>query len=188
MTVHRTEDAAEHQKELNIFVRSFSRLQKVNAVVCGERPVVVLTGTIHTGKRLLMKQALESVLLCHPFQSLHDNLVMVGSHVALLIDRSQLMLSGSYLVVLCLGRNAQLPEFFIHILHESANPLTDDTEIMVIQLLALRRHCSKQGSSGKDQVFSLEIFLMIHNEILLLHTYGRKNLPGSRVSEKTKQT
>ena len=106
MTVHRTEDTAEHQKELNIFVRSFSRLQKVNAVVCGERPVVVLTGTIHTGKRLLMKQALESVLLCHPFQSLHDNLVMVGSHVALLIDRSQLMLSGSYLVVLCLGRNA----------------------------------------------------------------------------------
>ena len=110
---------AEYQKELNILMRRLARIQQVDAVVCGERPVVVLTGTIHAGKGLLMKQALQTVLLGHPFQGLHDDLVVVDGHVALCINRSQLMLCRSYLVVLGLGRNAQLPQFLVHILHES---------------------------------------------------------------------
>ena len=42
-----------------------SWIQHVDAVVCGQGPVVVLAGTVYSGKRLLVEQALESVLLRH---------------------------------------------------------------------------------------------------------------------------
>ncbi len=65
------------------------------------------------------------------------------------------MLCRCYLVVLGLSGNAKLPEFLVNRLHVSTDTLTDDTKVMVVQLLALRRHGAKQGTAGVDQVFSL---------------------------------
>ena len=73
---------------------------RIDTVVCCDRPVVMLSGAVHACKRLLMKQALEAVSACHHLQSLHDNLVVVYGHIGLCVDGSQLVLRRSHLIVL----------------------------------------------------------------------------------------
>ncbi len=57
VTVHRLHNAGQHQQELDVLVGSLARIQQIDAVVGGQRPVVVLSGTVDAGKRLLVKQA-----------------------------------------------------------------------------------------------------------------------------------
>jgi len=45
-----------------------ARIQQVDAVVCGDGPVIVLTGAIDACEGLLMKQALQSVTAGHHLQ------------------------------------------------------------------------------------------------------------------------
>ena len=54
---------------------------------------------------------------------------------------------------------------------------------MVVHLLALGRHRAEQRTAGIDQILSLEIFLLIHQEILLLRPYGRDHPLYGRVSK-----
>ena len=83
------------------------------------------------------------------------------------------MLCRCNLIVLCLCGNAHLPQLNVDLLHKGSNSLTDGSEIMVIHLLSLRRHSTEKSSSCIDQVFSLEPFLLINQEILLLSSNGR---------------
>ena len=155
MAVYSTQNTGQDHQELNIFVRCLARIKQINAVICGDGPVVVLTGTIDSRKWFLMKKTLQSVTLCHLFQSLHNDLVVVCCYVALCIDRCQLMLCRCDFVVLCLCRNTQFPEFFVYFFHKTGNSLTNNSKIMVIELLTFRRHGTKECTSGKNQVFSL---------------------------------
>ena len=136
-------------------MRRVTRIQEIGAVIRGQRPVVMLTRTIDARKGLLMKEAGHAVASGHLLQCLHDNLVVVNSLVYTLVDRRKLMLGRSHLVVLCLGRHAQLPKFFIHIVHVGTDPLTDGAKVMVLQLLPLGRHGSKKGAPGVNQVLAL---------------------------------
>ena len=154
-----------------MFSRCLARIQQVDTIVRGDGPVVVLSGAVHTGKGLFMKQALHSVLAGHLLQGLHHNLVLIHCHIGHRVDGSQLMLSRSHLVVLSLGSHAQFPQLRIYLAHESRHSLPNSTEIMVIQLLPLGRHSSKQGPSGINQVFSLFKLLRVHQEILLLRSH-----------------
>ena len=102
-------------------------------------------------------------------------MVVVNRDVRLSIDRSQLMLRGSHLVVLCLRAHSDFPEFLIDILHKGRDPLTDRSEIVIIQLLSLRRHRSEKCTPCIDQILSLKEFLCVHKEILLLRSDRRSH-------------
>jgi len=52
------------------------------------------------------------------------------------------MLCRSNFVMLGLGRYAKLPKLGIHVTHECCDTLTDSTEVVIVHLLTLRRHCS----------------------------------------------
>ena len=67
----------------------------------------------------------------------------------------QFVLCRRNLVVLRLGRDAQLPKLFIHIVHVGTDPLADGAKVMVLQLLPLGRHGAEQGASGVNQVLAL---------------------------------
>ena len=182
------QDAGQHQQELKMLMGCGARIQQVDAIVCGDGPVVVLTGTIHACEGLLMKQALQSVTAGHHLQGLHNDLVVVYGHIALGVNRCQLMLRRSHLIVLGLGCHAQLPQLLVDLLHESCDTLTDVSEVMVIQLLSLGRHGSEQGPASVNQVFSLQIFCLVYQEVLLLRSYGRSHSPGCGISEETQQS
>ena len=187
VAVHCLQHTGQHQKELYVLMGRLARIEKVDAVVSGQGPVVVLSGAVHSREGLLVEQALEAVLVSHLFQGLHNQLVVVHRHVAFRVDGSQLMLSGSHLVVLGLGRYAQLPQLLVHIIHKVRDPLPDHAEIVIVQLLALGRHGAKEGPAGKNQILALQIFLPIHQEILLLRAHGGGHPVGGRVPEQAQQ-
>ena len=98
------------------------------------------------------------------------------------------MLGRRHLVVLGLYRNAQSPKLLIHIPHKGGNSLSNDTIIMVIQLLALCRHSAEKSSSGINQIFSSKVFFPVYQEILLLRTNGRLNGAAALISKKTEES
>ena len=46
MRIYSLEDTGQDKQELNILMRCLARLQKIDAVICSQRPVVVLTGAV----------------------------------------------------------------------------------------------------------------------------------------------
>ena len=148
----------------------------------------MFTGTIHTVKWFLMKQALHSMLACYFFQCFHNQLVVINCNVCFCIDRCQLVLCRCYFVMLCFCGDTKFPEFFVDIFHIRSNTLTDGSEIMVIQFLSFRRHCSEQGTSGKDQIFSLQIFLFVNQEVFLFRSNGRCYFFGGCISKQSQKS
>ena len=57
IVVNRLNNGTQEQKELGVFVRRITGRQQIHTGICGDGPVVVLTGTVDTGKGLLMEQA-----------------------------------------------------------------------------------------------------------------------------------
>ena len=157
-------------------MRRLAWVQQVDAVIRCDGPVIMLAGTIHARKGLLMEQAFHTVLAGNPFQRLHHDVVMIHGHIGFCIDRSQLMLGRSHLIVLSLGAYAQFPELYIDVLHKGSDSLADRPKIMVIHLLALGRHRAKQRAAAVDQILSLQKFLSVHQEIFLFRSYGRCHL------------
>ena len=181
--VHRLQNAGQHQQKLNVFMGRFAGVQQVDAVVGNQGPVVVLAGAVDAGEGLFMEQAGHAVTAGYLFQRLHNNLIVVRRQVGLVVNRGQLMLGGSRLVVLGLGGHSQLPKFLIDFFHIRAHPLPDGSEIVIVQFLAFGRHGAEQGAARIDQVFSLHIFFPVHQEILLFRSYGRNHPLGPGVAE-----
>ena len=115
----------------------------------------MLTGTVYPCKRLLVKQAAHTMSTCNLLQNTHHDLVVILCDIDRCIDRSQLVLCRSNLVVLCLRSDAKLPALLIDFLHICTDTLTDRTKIMVIHLLSLWWHRTKQCTSSVDQVLTL---------------------------------
>ena len=115
----------------------------------------MLTGSIDALERLFMEQTCKAMTKRYLLHCLHNQLVVIRCQVCDRIDRCQLMLRRSRLVMLCLRSNAQFPKFFVQFFHKRTDALTDNTIIVVIILLAFRRHCAEQRTSSINQVFSL---------------------------------
>ena len=131
----------------------------------------MLAASVDALKGLLVEKADKVVLLGDPLHQLHHQLVVVCGNVGSGEDGRQLVLCGSHLVVLCLGQDSQLPEFFIEFLHICLDAGFDGAEVVVLQFLALGSGCSEEGPACVDQVFSFLIILFIYQEIFLLRAY-----------------
>ena len=81
MRVDRLHQGHDHREELGILMRVVARRQPVLAVRTSHGPVIVLTGTIHTGVGLLMQEADEVVLFGDVLQRLHHDHVVVDGQV-----------------------------------------------------------------------------------------------------------
>ena len=112
----------------------------------------MLSGAVNPCKGLFVKQAGKPVTACHLFHNLHNQLIMIHCYICGFINRRQLMLRWSHLIMLGLSCHAQLPQLDINILHIRADSLSDASKVVVLKLLTLRCRGAKQGSSGKNQV------------------------------------
>ena len=164
-------------------MRCFPGIHQIDSIIRGQRPVIMFTGTIDSRKRFFMKQAGQAMMSGNPFQRLHHHLVVVNRHIDLCIDRSQLMLSRSRFIVLRLGTDSQTPHFFIDFFHKSADTGTDTSEIMVVHLLAFRRHGAKQSPVRVNQIFSLQIFFFINQKIFLFRSHIGNHPLGCGISK-----
>ena len=93
---------------------------------------------------------------------------MVSREVAVLEHRRQLELPRRHLVVPRLGRNPELEQLALALEHEGQHALGNRAEVMVLELLALRRQRSKQRPPGAEQIRPREEEMPIDQEIFLL--------------------
>ena len=119
------------------------------------------------------------------FHCFHNQLIVINCNIGCLINRRQFMLCRRNLVMLCFCSNAQLPELNIQVLHVCTNTLADRTKIMVFHFLSFWSRRTKQGTAGKNQVRSLQIFLPVHQEIFLLRSHTCNNLCCLCITEQT---
>ena len=71
------------------------------------------------------------------------------------------MLGGCTFVVLGLGKNTELPQFFVKLRHECLDAGLERTEIVVVHFLTLGCLCTDQGSAAEAQVGTGCIMLFV---------------------------
>ena len=165
------DDGGQEDQELQVLHGGVARVQQV-LVGGGHGPVVVLAAAVDTLERLLMLQADKTVLGGQLLHHLHRQQVVVDGDVGGVEDGGQLMLAGSYLVVLGLGGDAQLPQLFVQLLHESGDLGADDAEVVLFQLLTLGGRCAEEGAAGEDEVLTGLVVFLLNKEVLLLGADG----------------
>ena len=167
IVVHGLDDGHQKQQELCVLIGGLARAQQVDPGVRGQGPVVVLPAPVDPGEGLFMQQAHQVVLPGDLLHDLHHQLVVVRGDVADREDRGKLVLARGDLVVLGLGVDAQLPQLLVQVLHVRLYPRLDGAEIVVVQLLPLRRLGPEQGPPGIDQVLPLQVHIPVDEEVFL---------------------
>ncbi len=187
MLVHRLDHCGAEEQEVDVVGRSIARVQQVGAGVGSHRPVVVLAGAVDAGERLLVQEADEAVAAGDVLQRLHQQLLVVGADVGVLEDRRDLVLRRRDLVMAGLDRDAELPHLQFGLHHEGQHPLGNRAEVVVVELVPLRRLGAEQGAAGGDQVGALEEVLLVDQEVLLLGSDGREDALGLVVAEQAQR-
>ena len=127
-------------------------LQQVVPLVVAHRPVEVLARSVDAGKRLLVQQAGEPVLRRRPPHRLHRHHLMIGGEVGVLEHRRDLVLARRHFVVARLHRHADLVELGFDLRHERHHAIGDRAEVLIFELLALRRLGAEQRPAGVDEI------------------------------------
>ena len=109
VVVHTFDEGRQKQQELGVLIGCLAGREEVLAGICGDGPVVVFAGAVHTLKGLFVEEADQTVLLGRFLHDVHDELVVVRSDVRSVVDAGELVLCWGGLVVLCLGRDADSP-------------------------------------------------------------------------------
>ena len=177
------DDGRAEEQEEQVLVRRVARLEQVHARVGAHRPVVVLAGAVDAGERLLVQQADEPVAAGDVLHDLHRQLLVVGADVGVLEDRRDLVLGRRDLVVAGLDRHAELGQLLLGLEHAGEHALGDRAEVVVVELLALRRLGAEQRAAGGHEVRALEVVLLVDQEVLLLGADRREHVRGGRVAE-----
>ena len=164
-----------------------ARLEQVGARVGAHRPVVVLAGAVDAGERLLVQQADEPVAAGDVLHDLHRQLLVVGADVRVLEDRRDLVLRRRDLVVAGLDRHAELRQLALGLEHVREHALGDRAEVVVVELVALRRLGAEQRAAGVDEVGALEVELLVDQEVLLLRPDGGEHARDVAVAEQAQR-
>jgi len=162
VTVDSHERVDHEGDEAQVLFRCLARCHERKSRVGSQRPVVVLARAVHALEGLLMEQDTEAVAACHLPHERHDEHVVVDGKVALLVDGRQLELVGGDLVVACLQGNAQFECLDLQVLHESGHTRGDGTEVVVLQLLVLRRFMPHERAACQQQVRTGGIQPFVH--------------------------
>ena len=123
------------------------------------------------------------MLLGQRLEDRHQQLLVIGRDIGPLEHRRDLELTGRDLVVPGLGRDAQLEQLPLGIHHEAEHALGDGTEVVVVELLALRRLGTEQRSTGVDQVGTGQEEVPVDEEVLLLRAAERHDVVEVLVPE-----
>ena len=130
-----------------------------------------------------MQEAHEPVALGDAAQGGHEQLLVIRREVRALEQRRDLELPRRHLVVTGLDRDAELEQLLLDLDHVREHALGDHAEVLVFELLALRRLGAEQRATSRDQVRTCEVELAIDEEVLLLGTTVRNDLGDLLVPE-----
>ena len=95
MLVQRTDDRAEENKELRIFMRRLAGIEQIAQFRIAYRIIDVLARTVYAMKRLLVQQTGQPVLAGLLAQYGHDQLVVIAGQIGQLEYGRDLVLAGA---------------------------------------------------------------------------------------------
>jgi hypothetical protein len=137
--VDRLDDRGAEEQEHRVRLRRVARVQEVDPGVRAHGPVVVLARAVDAGEGLLVQEADEPVAAGDVLHDLHGQLLVVRADVGVLEDRRDLVLRRRHLVVAGLDRHAELEELLLRLEHAGQHALGDGPEVVLVELVALRR-------------------------------------------------
>ena len=143
----------------------------------------MLAGAVDLGEGLFVQQADEAVAVRDLLHHLHRELVVVAADVRVAEYRRELVLRRRDFVVLRLRHYAELPELLVELCHELRDARPYRAEVMVVELLSLRRLRSEERAPRVAQVLALFVELFIYEEIFLLRADGRRDVRRGVVAE-----
>ena len=170
MLVYGTHHSCIERQELQVLVRGLARRKKVHSGICNHRPVAVLSGPVHPVERLLVEKYFQMVLFRHFLHDDHQHHVLVDRLGGAAEDRSTLELVRSDLVVSGLEQDTEFVCLCLEILHESAHPRRDGSEIVVFKLLVLGRSMPDDSAVAEDKVRPCIVKGLVYKEIFLFKT------------------
>ncbi len=170
--------AAQKNRNCEVLRRRVAGVEQVQPGVGAHRPVVVLARAVDAGERLLVQQADEAVAPGGVLHDLHRHHLVVGADVGVLEDRRDLELIGRDLVVAGLDRDAELRELELDLEHVGEHALGDRAEVVVVELVALRRFGAEQRPSRGNEIGTFEEVLLVDQEVLLLAACSREDALG----------
>ena len=88
--------------------------------------------------------------------------------------------------MLGLGVDAELPELFIQVLHVGGHARADGAVVVIVQLLPLRGLGAEERPATHAKVLTLEIKLLVDQEIFLFGSDVCDDLPRLCVAEQAK--
>ena len=97
------------------------------------------------------------------------------ARLADLEHRGDFVLGRGHFVVAGLDRNAQLEQLALDFQHEGQHALGNRAEVMVFELLALRRLGAEQRAAGGEQVGPREVEVAVDQEVFLLGAGRRRD-------------
>mmetsp|Transcript_30855 Transcript_30855/g.37860 ORF Transcript_30855/g.37860 Transcript_30855/m.37860 type:complete len:257 (+) Transcript_30855:1143-1913(+) len=131
---------------------SLSRIEEIEASVCANRPVGMLSTAVDAGKRLLMEQDLQAKFGCLSVHDLHETHVAVTGHVGSTEDGRHLMLARSHFVVFHSHWAIDLQHLSLHGIQKFLDFSRDWLEVIQIALLVPGGQGAKQSPATIHQV------------------------------------
>ena len=174
-------DGAQEHQELQVGVRLVLRVEEVGAGIGRHRPVDVLARAVHAGERLLVQRRLQAVARGDALERLHQHHLMIARDMARLEERRDLVLARRHFVVPRLHRHAEPVELLLRLGHERQHPRRDGAEVVVLELLALRRLGAEERPLAGEQVGTAVVEVAVDEEVLLLRPDGRVDPPHAVV-------
>ena len=132
----------------------------------------MLAAAVDPGKGLFVQQADEAVPCGQVTQHVHGQHIVVAGDVGFFIDGRELELTGGHLVVARLGRDAELLQLPLHILHKAHDAAGDGAEVVVLHLLPLGRRRALQGAPREHDVRAQGRQTAIHQKIFLFRAHA----------------
>ena len=154
--------------KLQILEGCATRFEEIYTCICSERPVVVLTRAVDALEWLLVQQYTEVVACSNLAHNGHQQLIVVVCEVCLLVYWCQLELVWCNLVVASLQRNTELQTLILQVTHKGEYSLRNSTEVVVVELLILRRLVTHKGATCLHKVGACRPESIINQEVLLL--------------------
>ena len=164
-------------------MRVLARAEQVVPLVVAHRPVEVLARSVDAGERLLVQQAGQAELRREAAHRLHDDHLVIGGDVRVLEHRRDLVLARRHFVVARLDRHADLVQLALGLVHERHHALGDRAEVLILELLALRRLRAEQRAAGVDQIGTRQVEVLIDQEVFLLGPARRDDALGVRAEQ-----
>ena len=181
--VHGPEHGGQEDEELGIVQRGLAGIEQVVALGITDGPVVVLAAAVDAGKGLFVEQTDEVMPRRDLVQQVHDEHVVVGGDIGVLVDGRDLELTGGHFIMPGLGRDAEAEQGVLHILHEGHDTRRDGTEVVVLHLLALGRRGAHQRAARQQQVGAQGGQTAVNEEIFLFRPHAGTHEGGRIVAE-----